>query len=509
MANQLQEHLPASPDKLSKDSLGVFGVVFLVLAAVAPLTGIIVITALGLALGNGAGMVGSFIIVTAILLLFGVGYAQMSKLLVSAGGFYAVVLKGLGKPAALVAALVAMLGYNCFVAGAIGTIGFFMQTVIAQLTGLNVHWFIWSLVAVSAAFLLSRQGIDFSAKVLGVGLILEVSILVIFDVAVLLRDGYTLDVFNPGILFSGGAGIGFLFAANAFVGVEATGLFSEEAKNPRRTIPRATYTAIGFIGALSAVTTWAIVSALGTAQAQAVATEHLAAGDLVFFLSSDYLGEGLTKLMMVLLLVSLFAALMALHNSATRYIYSLGRARILTPRLSRTRPNGVPQRASIAQFALGIVVAGLFTVFGLEPLTSLIPSMTGFGTLGILTLQLLATLAIVVHFRKTRDRRLWATLVAPGIGLLGLGVVVVLAIANFSVLAGSDAPAITMLPWLLVAAIAGGLLLARHLRKNKPEIFAGLGQDLERLPQETGQAAGNLEQPTLNASLLEAQEAKS
>lgn len=500
MANQLQEHLPAGPDKLSKDSLGVFGVVFLVLAAVAPLTGIIVITALGLALGNGAGMVGSFIIVIAILLLFGVGYAQMSKLLVSAGGFYAVVLKGLGKPAALVAALVAMLGYNCFVAGAIGTIGFFTQTVIAQLTGLDVHWFIWSLLAVAAAFLLSRQGIDFSAKVLGIGLILEVSILVIFDVAVLLRDGYTLDVFSPGIVFSGAAGIGFLFAANAFVGVEATGLFSEEARNPRRTIPRATYTAIGFIGLLAVATTWAIVSALGAADAQGIAAEHLAAGDLVFFLSSEYLGEGLTTLMMILLLVSLFAALMALHNSATRYIYSLARTRILTPRLSRTRPNGVPQRASMAQLALGLVVAGLFAVFGLEPLTSLIPSMTGFGTLGILTLQLVATLAIVVHFRRIRDRRWWSTLLAPGIGLLGLGVVVVLAISNFSVLAGSDAPVITMLPWLLAVAVVGGLLLAQHLRRNKPEIYEGLGQDLERLPLENDGAGESPEEPSFSTT---------
>ncbi|MCA4132554.1 APC family permease [Arthrobacter sp. M4] len=500
MINQLQEQVPAGADKLSRDSLGVFGVVFLVLAAVAPLTGIIVITALGLALGNGAGMVGSFIIITAILLLFGVGYAQMSKLLVSAGGFYAVVLKGLGKAAALVAALIAVLGYNCFVAGAIGTMGFFMQTVIAQLTGLDIHWFIWSLVAVTAAFLLSRQGIDFSAKVLGVGLILEISILVIFDIAVLVRDGYTLDVFNPGVVFSGAAGIGLLFAANAFVGVEATGLFSEEAKNPRRTIPRATYTAIGFIGLLAAVTTWAIVSALGTAEAQGTAAEHLATGDLMFVLSTDYLGEGLTTLMMILLLVSLFAALMALHNSATRYIYSLGRARILTPWVSRTRPNGVPQRASMAQFTLGTVVAGLFALFGLEPLTSLIPSMTGFGTLGILALQLVATLAIVVHFRRTRDRRLWSTLVAPGIGLLGLGAVVALAISNFSVLAGSDAPVITMLPWLLAAAVVGGLILAQYLRKSKPEIYAGLAEDLERMPLENGDTRAAPEEPTFNVT---------
>jgi len=493
MIKQLQEHLPAHGNRLSKDSLGVFGVVFLVLAAVAPLTGIVVIVAIGLALGNGAGMVGSFIIVTLVLLFFGVGYAQMSKVLVSAGGFYAVVLKGLGKPAALVSALVAMLGYNCFAAGAIGTIGFFTQSVIAQLTGLNMHWFIWSLVAVAAAFLLSRQGIDFSARVLGAGLILEVSILVFFDIAVLLRHGYTFDVFNPGVIFTGGAGIGFLFAANTFAGVEAAGLFSEEAKNPRRTIPRATYTAIALTGLLSAVTTWAIVSALGSAEAQGTATQHLVAGDLVFFLSTDYLGEGLTTVMMILLLVSLFAALMALHNSATRYIYSLSRARILPPYLSKTRHNGVPQRAAIAQFSLGTTVAGVFAMFGLEPLASLIPSMTGFGTLGILTLQLLATLAIVVYFRRIRDPRLWSTLLAPSIGLLGLGVIVVLAISNFSVLAGSDAPAITMLPWLLAPALVGGLLLAFHLRRNRPELYAGLGEDLERLPPEESPPEGNKE----------------
>ena len=50
------------------------------------------------------------------------------------------------------------------------------------------------------------------------------------------------------------------------------------------------------------------------------------------------------------------AALMALHNSATRYIYSLSRARILPAGLSHTRHNGTPQRASAAQFAVGYLL---------------------------------------------------------------------------------------------------------------------------------------------------------
>ncbi|MFD1211052.1 APC family permease [Arthrobacter sp. GCM10027362] len=474
-------------DALSKNSLGVFGVAFLVLAAVAPLTGIVVVTAIGIALGNGGGMVASFIAVTAVLLLFGTGYARMSAELVNAGGFYAFVLRGLGRPAALVTGLVAMIGYNFFVAGAVGTIGFFAQTVIAQLTGLDLHWYLWAIIAVVAAFALSRQGIGFSAKVLGISLVCEVLILLVFDFAVLFTHGFDPAAFNPGIAFSGAVGVGFLFAGNAFVGVEATGLFSEEARDPKRTIPRATFVAIGFIGLFAAFTTWAIVSATGAAQAQDTALGHLEAGDLVFSLSSSYLGSPLTTAMMMLLLVSLFAALMALHNSATRYLYSLSRARILPRSLSRTRANGVPERASIVQFAFATAVAGLFALAGLDPITSLVPSMTGFGTLGIITLQLLAALAIVVHFRRTRDPRLFSTLVAPGIGLLGLAVIVLLAILNFPVLAGSDAPVIAALPLLLLAALAGGLLWAAHLRRNRPEVYEGLNYDLERFEENAPQ----------------------
>jgi amino acid transporter len=83
--------------QLRRNALGVAGIVFLVLAAVAPLTGIVVVASLVIALGNGGGAPVSFFIVAIVLLLFAVGYAQMSKQLVNAGGFYAFVVKGLGR----------------------------------------------------------------------------------------------------------------------------------------------------------------------------------------------------------------------------------------------------------------------------------------------------------------------------------------------------------------------------------------------------------------------------
>ncbi|AUI59976.1 APC family permease [Amycolatopsis sp. BJA-103] len=470
---------------LAKNVLGVPGIVFLVLAAVAPLTGMVVIAAIGIAVGNGGGMVAAFLLATVVLLLFAVGYAQMSKVLTSAGGFYAFVVKGLGRTPGLVAGFIAMLGYNCFVAGAIGTSGFFTSTAIDTVFGLKLDWLFWSALSVVLVLLLSRRGIAVSAKVLGVSLILEVSILLIMDFSVLFRHGFSFAAFSPSVMFQGASGLALLFAANAFIGFEATALFGEEAKDPKRTIPRATYIAIGFIGVFAAFTTWAVVSAIGAEQAQDVAAAHLSTGDLVQSVAQEYLGDTLTKVMLLLLVVSLFAALLALHNSATRYLYALGRVGVLPRLLGKTDPrNGAPRYASIVQLTFGSLVAVAFRLAGLDPVADLTASMTGFGTLGILTLQLFAAVAILVHFRRTRDRRIVKTLLAPGLGAVGLGLIVTLAILNFPTLAGSSNGVVPLLPWLLLIVALAGLALAVWLRRFRPSVYASLESDLEREPSD-------------------------
>ena len=466
---------------LRRDTLGVGHIVFLVLAAVAPLTGIVVVASLAIALGNGGGAPVAFFGVAVVLLLFAIGYGKMSAELVNAGGFYAFVVKGLGRPAGLAAGFIAMLGYNFFVVGTIGTSGFFMQLVIADMTGFDMHWFLWGLASIVVCYLMALRGVHFSSKVLGVSLVLETLILVIFDVAVLFKTGYDFSAFSPDAVSSGSLSIGLLLAATGFLGFEATALFSEEAKTPLRTVPRATYLAICAIGVVLGVTTWAVVSATGVSAAQDQSLAHLATGDLIFSLSQDYLGGFMTDVMTWLLLVSLFAAMLAFHNSATRYLFALGRARILPSTLANTRSSGSPSVAGTAQALFAIVVAGAFAVAGMDPITTLVPSMLGFGTLCILVLQTLAALSIIVYFRRKGDPRWGSTFVAPGLGFVGLAFIVVLAIGNFETVAGSDATVVQLLPFLLVVALVGGLGYAVYLRSSAPEVYQGLTTDLERL----------------------------
>ena len=486
-------------NQVRSNTLGVAAIVFLVLAAVAPLTGIVVVASLAIALGNGGGAPASFFIVAVILLFFAIGYAQMSKQMVNSGGFYAFVVKGLGRTGGLVAGLIATLGYNFFVVGTIGTSGFFMQVIIAQLTGLDISWIVWGLLSIIVCFLMARAGIDFSTKVLGVSLVLEVAILIVFDVSVLVQTGFDIAAFSPEAVFSGSLPIGLLLAATAFLGFEATALFSEEARNPLKTVPRATYTAIIAIGLILGVTTWAVVSATGVANAQQVALEHLPTGDLIFSLANTYLGPVMTVIMEILLLVSLFAAMLAFHNSATRYLYSLGRARVLPHALARTRSNGAPQIAGLVQASFAAIVALLFFIAGLDPILNLVPAMLGFGTLAVLVLQGLAALAIIVHFRRTRDPRWWSTFIAPGIGFLGIATITVLAIVNFDIVAGSTDLLIRLMPLLLVVALIGGIVYGAYLRRSKPAVYDALATDIEKFNVHVthGNAGPHIPEPSM------------
>ncbi|MRH88450.1 amino acid permease [Nocardia sp. SYP-A9097] len=461
------------PGQLRSNTLGTGGIVFLVLAAVAPLTGMVVIAGLGIALGNGGGMPASFLIAAVVLLLFGIGYAQMSKYVSNVGGFYVYITQALGRPLGLSGAFIALAGYNCFVAGAVGTSGALTSGVLNNVFHLDLPWEFWSAVSVFAVLLLSRRGLDVSAKVLATSLVLEVGILVIFDGAVLVQSGYSLDAFSPSVVFSGSIGLGLLFAATCFIGFEATALFSEEARDPHRSIPRSTYIAVVAIGVFAALTSLALVSAIGVHDAQSIALDHLSAGDLLLATSQDTMGTFLTQIMEVLLVVSLFAALLALHNSASRYIFALSRSGVLPRALARTT-NGTPRNASAAQLAFASLVTAIFAVLGLDPISFLTSSMTGFGTLAILCLQAMASVAVVVFFRRRHDRRWWSTFVAPALGGLGLIVVIILAIMNFPTMAGSDAAWIGLLPWLLPVLVVAGLCTAAFLRRNRPATYAAL-----------------------------------
>lgn len=456
-------------------------IVLLVVAAAAPLAAVVGTVPLSFALGNGVGVPGMFLLAGAVLLCFSAGYAAMSRRIVSAGGFYTYLARGLGRPVAVAGGLIAVLSYNAVAIGLVGAFGYFADLVAVEL-GVSLSWEFWSVVAIVAVGALGYRRIDLSAKVLGVLMVAEIAVLAVLDVGVLGNkgiDALPIASVEPGNLFTGAIGVTMMFAFMSFIGFESAALYGEEAKNPKRSVPLATYASVIVIAVFYALTSWVAVGAVGTDQLATVASSEL--GNLFFTLSTTYVGAPLTALMQILLCTSLFAAALALHNAGNRYMFVLGRERVLPAWLGHAHErHHSPHRASLVQTALTVLVVGAFAVAGLDPYTNLATSVLGVGTLGIVLLQAAAATSVLGFFRARADRHWWRTGLAPLLGAVSLAAAAVLLIENYSVLTGTDNPVVNAIPWLLVGAAVIGVEYALWLRKNHPDRYAGIAADQEQ-----------------------------
>ncbi len=463
-----------SSHQLRRNALGVAGIVFFVAAAAGPLGATIGASPIAFA-NNGAGTPGAFALAGVVLLLFAVGYAAMSAHVTSAGGFAVYVSRALGERAGIATAFVALLAYNGMLLGLYALIGFFAEAIIDDEFGLHLPWQAWTLIFIALVGILGYRDVNLSAKVLGALMLLEVAILLIFDVAVIGSggsDGLSLAPFEPANWFEGSYGIAFLFAFASFVGFEATAIYGEEAREPKRTIPRATYAAVLVIGLFYVLSTYSITMAVGTDAIAGEAAENT--GTFIFDANTEFVGGWSTHVMNVLTVTSFFAVVLAFHNTLARYLYSLGRGGVLPPFLGRTHgAHRSPHTASLLQTTGAFVILGVFMLAGADPFTEIYAWLVGVGTVGVLVLQASVALVVVVFFRRTRlDRRVWHTLVAPLLGAAGLIYAIVMAVEHFDVLTGATSGVVQHLYWLIpIAAVVGAIVGTWRTRE---------GADLER-----------------------------
>ena len=453
-----------------RGSIGVVGIVFLVVAAAAPLTAIGGALPVMLAIGNGAGNPMAYVVAAVVLLLFSVGYAAMSRHVVDAGAFYAYVSKGLGTPVGVGAAGLALLTYTAIQAAIYGLAGATAQGLSTQYGGPDLPWWVWAFLFMAVVGLLGYRNIDVGTKVLGVLLTLEIGVIAVVAGAVLAQggaDGIDVRSFTPSAFFSGAPGISIMFAVASFIGFEATAIYGEEARNPRRTVPLATYLAVILIGAFYALSSWAVVLAFGSDGVVAAAQADTAG--LVFTAAAEYVSPVVADVMLVLLLTSLFAALLAFHNAISRYLFALGRQGMAPDVLSRTHVrHASPHVGSLAQTGTAFVVVAVFAVAGSDPVLQLFTWMSGLATVSILLLMVLTSVAVLAFFARSRvDRRTWHTRVAPALGTLGLLGIVGLVLANFTTLISGDAVLATVLLTVIAAAFALGVVVALVRRPRR------------------------------------------
>ena len=436
---------------LRKGRLGVAGIVFFVVAASAPLVGMTGAVPVAMLAGNLTGTPGTYLAVGLALLLFSVGYAAMSNKVTNAGAFFAYVGRAFGPKAGVASAFASIVGYITIQLAIYGFFGGLMAGQMASL-GIDVPWWAWTLIAWALVTGLSLLSVDVGAKVLGVLMIAEVLSLLIVAGAILVNGGpeganFAASFSPDNILMggiAGGAGIAIAFAFASFIGFEATAIYGEESKDPKRTVPKATYWAIGIITALFAIVSFAMVTGMGATALPDKIIEFSSIDEVplanpagvLFALSDQYVGSWLTQIMSWLVVSSLFAGLLAFQNATSRYFFAMGRAGVLGKSFGKTNASGAPQSGVILTSVLALAVVVIFTVANLDPILNLFFWMSSITAIAILFVEILVSLAVLKFFSKGGSN-VWKGTIAPAVSALVLSFALYLVMSRFNLLAGT------------------------------------------------------------------------
>jgi amino acid transporter len=504
-------------DRLRPNALGIVGVVFMVVAFSAPITAMTGNVPVAVGYGNGTGAPAGFIVATVVLTVFSVGFVTLARYVTSSAAFYGFISHGLGRPIGMASGLLAMIGYMAIEAALVGIFAAFAHSTLDAQLHIDLPWQLCAGVMLLGVSALAYFEISLAARVLVVMLVTEVSILFLMSFAVLFSGGgpdgvpfspiNPLNAFKANGLASAAIGLGLFMAFWSWIGFESTAVYGEESRNPRRVIPIATLIAVLGIGAMYTFFSWMSVAGNGLQESIKVASGSDPFG-LLLNPTHDFLGQWAVDVFQWLLLTGSFACGLAAHNTASRYLYTLGREGVFHQRLGRT--HGSHQSPHVGSFA-ATGVAGLtvllFALFDQDPYLSLFVLMAILATMAILIVQTLCSFAVVGYFHVRKQHPGEAsplrTLVCPLLGGVAMIVVVYLMLHNLDAAAGAAAQTTfyKLIPWIVIAIFAVGLAGALYLRSARPTTYERIGAVIFKESVERSEADPAIEPEPLGAAV--------
>lgn len=466
--------------------MGVMDIVFSVLAFNAPMSVFIGFITVIIGFGNGIGAPITFIATGGLMLLFAVGFTATSRNMLNPGAFYAYITAGLGRPVGLGSSFVALVSYLFILVGGYCFGGISWQALIHdRFGGPDIPWWVFTGLAMIVVSVLGYFNINLSAKVLMIFMILEAIMMVIYDVAVIAVGGeggtapLSLAPLNPANALGGSIGLAIIFGVVCFSGFEATAVFREEARNPEKTVPRATYAAIISLMVLYALTAWAMINGIGVNDAVEVSAADPTGA--AFATAQVYLTKIGVDVVNILLCTSIFAANLAAHNVSTRYVYSLSVDGIFPRVFAQVHHKQVsPHRASILITIVSLISLAVCIVLSGDPGT-LYATLVGIGGYALIMLLLLTSIAVVVFFRRSNGHgvNVMRSIVAPVLAAIGLLVAFVIATQNVEAMIGGGPALAAALVVLFLTLLILGIIVAVILRKRRPAVYERIGrQDL-------------------------------
>lgn len=480
-------------NKLKPKAVGLLGVLFLTVTGAAPESAMLGNVPFAAGFGVGTYTPAAFLLATIVLTIFSIGYAAMAGRVSSVGGFYSFISQGLGREVGMSAGIASLACYSLFEASLTGLFAFFANSWLSTHFGVNVGWVWLALLCIVVTGILSYFEVRLSAAVLGVALILEVVILLIFAFGVIgassgtnfsLESLNVFKVYTPVAeqtvgsvnIAAGAAAIGIFMAFWSWVGFEMAPNYAEESRDPKHIIPRSLLISVIGLGVFYTFISWCAVSAYPS-EADMLAKAVSDSGNFFLTPIETFVGSWAKELMYILIMTSSFACSMAFHNTAARYMYSLGREGILPAAVAETHDHHKsPHKASVVQSVLAVVwvvLFGLFKGFDDPNAQAYLGVYTLFAVLGtglLLVIQAVVSLAIWNWFRKNGGGNVFTTVIAPLFSFVVQLLLVYTLISNLTGLGGQ-----AWLVWVGAAIIVLGFIWGFYLKSAKPEAYKNIG----------------------------------
>jgi amino acid transporter len=415
---------------------------------------------------------------------------QLGSRMSSAGGMYTWVSRGLGSFFGWLVAWAFTLAGPIVPAALYASFGFFGADLITELTGFSADW-LWLALAIACGLVvwfLTYRGIKLSTRVGVILGLIEIGIFLVVSVLLIANASKAVDtsVFIPADGNVIPALQGMVFCILAFVGFEAAAPLGEEAREPRRTIPRAVLLSCLLIGLFYIFCYYAATVFFGPDK---MLKDFIGANEgNPWGGMAEQVLPGIGSLLVTFAIVnSSLANANAGANASTRVIFSLGRSRLLPSALSVVHPvHRTPSNAVHVQGVLGIVLAvGLGLLFNGEaaggPLTTyfFIGYILGLSFAAIYIAVNAATIGYFLNEGRDQFNPLKHVLVPV------LGIVVML-VGFVSALGGVTIPVINVsipplsapfsyAPILVAIWLVAGAVLYFVLRSRNPQSTSEIG----------------------------------
>lgn len=311
---------------------------------------------------SGAATPLAFLIGLLVCVCIALVIGEYARRLPSAGSFYTYLTRTFGPRTGFVTGVALFGAYLLLFPFQLDFFGNYVSSLLAG-SGVHIAWWVFAAALIIVSTTLGVLGVKPSLRTGLIGLGFEMLVLTIFSLVIIVKggaSGNTIQAFDPAHSLKGSGGLltAVVYTIFAFVGFESATTLGDEAREPRRTIPRGVMLTTLVVGIFYVIVSYAVTIGYGisTKNVQALATAATPFNTL-----ADRFGNGALSVFVNLAVISSFTALNIVTVIAvSRIFWKMGRDRLLPAAFSRINARQSPHVACLFTGALALVASVAF-----------------------------------------------------------------------------------------------------------------------------------------------------